>query len=80
MARSSSDRREPMWLFTPTTPGTGTTPLPGQTSKASATLKGKAVTKRDYGPCAVYEGDPAPKYTKPVYTRCQPVKRPDGVP
>jgi PKD repeat protein len=38
---------------TPTTPGTGTTPLPGQTSKASATLKGKAITKRVRGKVAV---------------------------
>ncbi|WP_380165376.1 hypothetical protein [Jannaschia sp. R86511] len=47
--------------------------------KRTSWWTGKAVTKRDYGPCPMFVGDPAPKYTSPTYTPCRPVERPDGV-
>ena len=47
--------------------------------KRTSWWTGKAVTRRDFGPCVVYVGEPAPAYTKPNYERCPPsVRRTDG--
>lgn len=48
--------------------------------KRTSWWTGKAVTNRDIGPCQVYVGEPAPKYTKPNYGQCPaPVPRLGGV-
>ncbi len=38
--------------------------------KRTSWWTGKALTKRDYSPCAQYLGEPVPRYTTPNYSKC----------